>query len=177
MGELASDRAMKLSKTIGGIDSEGRTVNVNVVFDDKATITWEYSGGNDVSDRTYTGKYAEELKLGDQMALGITSEIGNTQSNRTQVNMAAAPEHVTFDSNGNPSMNDGQKREAAKTGAHEDGHVLGMRHETDSKNKFKAVQSNDPKNLFNESSNGSNVLPAQRTAMINLIEQQQPKKQ
>jgi hypothetical protein len=122
-------------------------------------------------------EFATELEFADQNALGLTREVENTQNNRTQVNMTVAPEHTTFDSNGNPSMTDGQKREVARSGAHEDGHVLGLRHENSPNNKLKFEQSKDSKNLMNELPKGSNVLPAQRTSVINLIEQQQPKKQ
>lgn len=173
MAILANERASQLSSSLGGKDSQGRNVNVSVTYNNKATISWEYSAGNDTSDRTYTTNSSKEL--GDQMAPGLTDKIGDTQNNRTQVNMGNTAELSSDGKLGDKTDTSG----LAVTGAHEDLHTVGLKHSDDKTNTNSEAQKKDSKNIMNyqygDGVGKTNVTPDQRTQVINLIEKQQPK--
>lgn len=176
MATLANERASQLSSSLGGTDASGRNVNVTVSYSDNATMVWEYTNAlsaNGVKD--LVGKSAEAIETTLALANGITDEVGNTQVNRTQLNVASN-DLMQFDENGNAIFDDKTTRsKTAQTGAHEDLHTLGGRHETDPLNNStsKSSQKKDKKNLINESATGTNVLPAQRSEFIENIEKQQ----
>lgn len=173
---LANERANALSCTFGGVDSQGRTVNVTATQSKDATMVWEYNTalhGDIVDWPKGTTEQQKETTLG--FAKGITSKIGDTQSNTTQVNVGT-PEVMKYDDKGMPMFNDKASRtNAAQTGMHEDGHTLGLRHENDSKNKNWKEQSKDAINLMNDGGPGTNISPNQRSEFIKNIELQQPK--
>lgn len=173
MATLSNERAAQLNSSLGGIDAQGRTVNVSVTYSDDATMIWDYSNGNDTSGKTYTGKDAITKEIGDQMAPGLTDKIGDSQNNRTQVNMGTTLE---FDSNGMPVFNDPATRTSiATTGVHEDLHAVGERHIDDPNNVNKSEQKKDKNNIMDGTygENKTHVTPAQRTRIIKLIEEQQ----
>ncbi len=175
---LASERAQVLNKTIGGTDAQGRNVVVTVTENDKATMVWEYNtaltaGG--VQELIGKSQTAIDTTLGS--AIGITNEIGNTQNNKTQVNVGVPPNMTYSDKTGLPEFgNKDSRSQTATTGSHEDAHTLGLRHEDDSKNTNAKQQAKDRNNLMNTNdSNGRNISPEQRSQVIKLVEQQQPK--
>lgn len=175
MANLANQRASQLSSSLGGTDSQGRTVNVSVEYNNKATISWEYTAGNDTSGKSYTGKDAVTQELGDQMAPGLTDKIGDTQNNRTQVNMGNT---VELDSNGQTKLdNKSEQKDLAVTGAHEDLHTVGLRHGDDKNNTNQQAQNKDSNNIMNGQygDKKTNVTSEQRTQVIQSIEKQQPK--
>ncbi|UOX32287.1 hypothetical protein LXD69_09490 [Flavobacterium sediminilitoris] len=176
MATLANERAAQLSSSLGGLDSQGRTVNVTVTYRENATMVWEYTNALSASGvKDLAGKSESKIATALAIAQGITDEVGNTQVNRTQLNIAHN-ELMKFDENGNAVFeNKTTRANTAQTGAHEDLHTLGGRHETDPLNNSpsKKSQKKDKNNLINESATGTNVLPAQRTEFIENVEKQQ----
>ena len=87
--------------------------------------------GIDISTtKRYDGKTIDEIKSEASVASGWTDEIGNTQVNRTQINLAL-PWSNAWDNNGQLKFNAPDIRSLiARFGTHEDGHTLGGRHET-----------------------------------------------
>lgn len=178
---MARQRAAQESKVFGGIDEEGRTVNYSVVFDGKATIEWSYTNGNDTSHKEYNG---DDLKAyGDSVAYGLTDKIGDTQNNRTQVNVYSIAQDVGVQNNkytgkkeDSPTAQTERNKFASRTGTHETGHQFGGRHEhtVDPSNTNKN-QGKNPNHLMNDGSTGTGFTPADRSAMIKLIQQQQKK--
>jgi RHS repeat-associated protein len=175
VSKLATERATALSCNFGGVDSDGRTVNVTVSQSNNATITWEYNTalhGDIVKWPNGTSEEDKENTLA--WAKGITGEINNTQSNTTQVNVGT-PEIFKYDSNGQVIFDDTNSRaNSSNAGIHEDGHVGGLRHEDDKLNPNANQQAKDKKNLMNDGGPGNNISPQQRTTLIKNIEEQQP---
>lgn len=109
------------------------------------------------------------------MAPGLTTKNGDSQNNRTQVNMGNT---VELDSNGNTKLdNKSERKDLAVTGAHEDLHTVGLKHGDDKSNINRETQNKDNNNIMNGQygDKKTNVTPDQRTQVINLIEKQQPK--
>jgi RHS repeat-associated protein len=179
---LANQRAALESSTFGGCDTEGRTVNYNVVFDEKATVEWSYTNGNDTSGRSYSDDNdGALLQYGDGAAQGLTDKIGDTQNNRTQVNIYSIAQDVGLKYNktlrkfeDTPTATKERSKTAARVGTHESGHTFGGRHATDPANQ-NPNQGKAPNHLMNEGSSGTGFTPADRSNMINLIKEQQPK--
>ncbi len=174
---LASERAMVLNKTLGGIDEQGRAVIVTVCENENATMTWEYNTVLTPDGIDFEGKSQKEIETTLGGALGITDKIGDTQNNRTQVNIAQPGNMGFVNDAGLPNFDDKNSRSAtATTGNHEDAHTLGLRHDNDPKNSNGKEQAKDRSNLMNNNdSNGRNISRKQRSEAIKLIEQQQPK--
>jgi len=169
MSALASERAAALGSSMGGTDSQGRNVNVSVSYSDKATMVWEYNMEID------TSKTASADKGVASIAAGWTDEIGNTQVNRTQINLTL-PFADAWDSKGNLKIDDPQTRAIiANTGIHEDGHTVGGRHEDDPKvsPELQTIQNANPNSLMNNGAPGSTVSAQQRTEIIKRVENQQ----
>lgn len=147
---------------MSGDGGDGVTVTMNVVMDNNATIIWEYNDALDVSD-----------EVGGAIGEGFTDPNGNTQENRTQVNV---PNNFSFDENGQLEFSDKNINSITVTGSHEDGHVGGLQHPDKTKDTNLAKQvTKDKSNLMQNSATGTNVLPAQRKALIEKVEQEQPK--
>jgi hypothetical protein len=160
---LANDRARMLSCSVGGTNSAGQIVNVTVTQSTEATMKWEYTNSIITEDGSSI------------FARGYTDEIGNTQSNRTQINIAN-PANVKYDDKGMPLIDDKEsKRNTAQVGLHEDLHVLGGRHENDKQNSpaMAAAQKADSKNAANDGATETHVMPIQRDQFITTIEKQQ----
>ena len=151
---LIQARADQTEATMSGQTTNGETVTVNVVFDDDATIIWEYNTTID-TEGTATGEDAAFK----EMSPGKTTEIGNTQNNRTQVNV-----YSTLNGEGGKvNITPSGLEKSTTTGTHEDGHVVGGTH-------------NDiPGNVMNTPNAGTNMTQEQRTQMLKLVEEQQPK--
>ncbi|MFN7015057.1 MAG: RHS repeat-associated core domain-containing protein, partial [Bacteroidia bacterium] len=181
VAEMANQRAALESKIFSGCDSEGRTVIYNVVFDENATIEWSYTNGNDTSHKNYNGDDAQAY--GDSVAYGLTDEIGNTQKNRTQVNVYSIAQDVGNQNNkytgkkeDSPTAKTDRDKVTAQTGAHESGHTFGGRHEkSNDPNNTNPNQGKNPNHLMNSGSTGTQITSADRSAIINLIQTQQKK--
>lgn len=133
MAMLASDRASFLSSNLGGKDSQDRTVNVSVSYSNIATIVWEYN--NSLSGKGVDFEGTAEKDIADilTLALGITDKVGDTQKNRSQINIAN-PALADINDDGIANFENKEKRaKTAQTGAYEDLHKLGLRHENDKK--------------------------------------------
>lgn len=146
------------TKMFNGQTAEGLTVKTTMIRDAKATIKWEYQ--------------TDHLDVpieGEQWNLGHTAKIGDTQKNRVQINVYG---HIGTD--GKLIPNPEGDTEMAETGAHENGHVVGGNHVFEFANSVKVEQEieKDPNNMMR---NGTNMGPNQRSKMIKLIEEQQPK--
>jgi hypothetical protein len=141
-------------------------------------MVWEYNTALNTDAVKDLKGVSEEDKFNLQvMALGITSEVGNTQVNRTQVNVGMQ-ENMQYDSKGMPVFDNKDTRaKVAQVGAHEDLHTGGLRHENDPKNSKTIVdqQKKDAQNGVKDGGNGTNVLPIQRSDLIKRVEEQQPK--
>ncbi|HZH87861.1 MAG TPA: hypothetical protein VFD78_01650 [Chitinophagaceae bacterium] len=147
---LIQARAEQTESTFSGPTANGETVTANVVFDNNATIMWEYNLMIDI-EGTATG-----MEAFGQMSPGKTTEVGNTQENRTQVNV-----YSHFGKDGELIITPLGTNEATHTGTHEDAHVGGVEH------------NNISNNIGNPNGTGTEMTPSQRSDLINLVEQQQ----
>ena len=156
---LVDDRILLTQSSLSGETAEGQNLTVNVVTDKNATIVWEYNSDLDV-----------DSEVGQILGDGHTDEIGNTQENRNQIDVYS----VLQGENGSVTLTDENIKEASLTGAHEDGHVGGLHHPNDIQNKtLKNKVSTDPNNLMLRTPISSNVLPEQRSQIIQQVESQQ----
>lgn len=167
---LAKEREQQIVSSFGGKDSEGNQVNITFSQNNKSTISWEYNMGYDL-----TGvEGADKLNENDRLRVlvntdGLTDKIGDTQSNRTQIGVGRTT-GIEWTKEGYIDFNK-DRSAVAVTGAHEDGHILGLKHDDKETSK-------NPKSLMRESqtsSGGTQVSPTQRTQVIKLIENQQKK--
>jgi RHS repeat-associated protein len=174
MATLSNERAAQLSSSLGGVDSQGRTVNVTVSYSNDASIIWAYSNPNDITKQVYSSRDTETRKFGDINAPGLVDVIGDSQNNRTQVNTAVT---FRFDEEGRTVFNDPTTRKSiAIVGVHEDLHTVGERHSDDRLNTNREEQKKDKNNIMDAGygeNEKTNVTSAQRTRIINLIENQQ----
>ncbi|WP_163409893.1 DUF6443 domain-containing protein [Flavobacterium ajazii] len=152
VSQMVSERMCSTENSFSGQTKNGETVTAKVVYDPKATITWEYNDAITV----------ENGQAGEPGGKGYTSANGNTQVNKTQVNV---PNNVEFDKNGNSIISDKSNPTATKTGSHEDGHVGGLKH-----------TGGDKPNLMNNKDNSTNITQEQRTEIIKKVEIEQPLK-
>jgi RHS repeat-associated protein len=152
VSQMVSERMCSTESSFSGQTKNGETVTTNVVYDPKATITWEYNDAIVV----------ENGKAGEATGKGYTSPDGNTQVNKTQVNV---PNNLEFDKKGNPIVSDKSNPAVTKTGNHEDGHVAGLKD-----------TGGDKSNLMNNKDNSTKITPEQRTQIIKKVELEQPLK-
>lgn len=171
MNALTRDREAQIVSSYGGKDSAGNQVNITFSQSDKSTIAWEYNMGYDLKGVEKADKLGDnELLQVGTTTQGLTSKIGDTQDNRTQINVGLDI-NMEWTNEGQINFENKQNRsDIARTGAHEDGHVVGLKH-TDSEAK------KNPQNLMRESPTGAQITPAQRTQVIKLIESQQKNSQ
>lgn len=178
---MANLRAAQESVVFGGCDAQGRTVNYSVVFDKKATIEWSYNLENDVSGRKYENSNDGLVSnIGDAFAYGLTDEIGNTQRNRTQINVSSIAQSFGVQKNkytkkpeDSPTAEKDRIKKATQTGVHETGHMFGGRHEyEDDKSNPNKNQGKNANHLMNGMSDGYDFTPKDRSRMIDLIQQQ-----
>jgi RHS repeat-associated protein len=169
MSALLKDREAQIVSSFGGKDSAGNQVNITFSQSDKSTMVWDYNiayDTNNVDD--FKGKSQEFIDNAVVFTNGMTDTNNNTQTNRTQINVytttglgADDAGYVKYDNKG--------RADVAKTGAHETGHTLGIKHDD------KATLKSSPDNLMRDGGPGTKITPEQRTNAINLVEQQQPK--
>lgn len=164
---LTKEREAQIVSSFKGKDSVGNQVNITFSQSDKSTIAWEYNMGYDLKGVEKADKLGDnELLQVGTTTQGLTSKIGDTQDNRTQINVGLDI-NMEWTNEGQINFDNKQNRsDIARTGAHEDGHVVGLKH-TDSEVK------KNPQNLMHESPTGTQITPAQRTQIIRLIESQQ----
>ncbi|SHF71679.1 RHS repeat-associated core domain-containing protein [Chryseobacterium vrystaatense] len=169
MSTLLQEREAQIVSSFGGKDADGNQVNITFTQSNKSTIAWEYNMGYDLSGVEKADKLGANEQ--DQVGVttqGLTSKIEDTQNNRTQINVGL-PINMEWSDEGQMNFENSKNRsDLAKTGAHEDGHVLGLKH-TDSEVK------KNPKSLIRESPVGTQISPNQRMQIIKLIENQQKK--
>ncbi|MGU3376956.1 DUF6443 domain-containing protein [Chryseobacterium sp. M5A1_1a] len=171
MSALLQDREAQIVSSFGGKDSAGNQVNITFSQSDKSTVVWDYNiayDTNNVDD--FKGVDENGSYLIQTMTNGMTDTNNNTQTNRTQINVyttnglgADAAGYVKSDNKG--------RSDVAKTGAHETGHTLGIKHDD------KATLKSSPDNLMRSGGPGTKITPEQRTNAINLVEQQQQQQQ
>jgi hypothetical protein len=118
--------------------------------------------GTSQRHRTSCSSYFCSDQLGEAGGKGYTSPDGNTQVNKTQVNV---PNNVEFDKSGNPIISDKSNPTVTKTGTHEDGHVGGLKD-----------LGGDKSNAMNNKDNSTKITPEQRTEIIKKVEFEQPLK-
>lgn len=169
MSALLKDREAQIVSSFGGKDSAGNQVNITFSQSDKSTMVWDYNiayDTNNVDD--FKGVDESGSYLIQTTTNGMTDNNENTQTNRTQINVytttglgADDEGYVKFDNKG--------RSDVAKTGAHETGHTLGIKHND------KATLKSTPDNLMREGGPGTKITPEQRSNAIKLVEEQQPK--
>lgn len=150
VSQMVSERMCSTESSFSGQTKNGETVTTNVVYDPKATITWEYGDAITI----------ENGKAGEPYAEGYHSPDGNTQVSKTQVNV---PNNFEFDKNGYPIISDKSNPKVTKTGTHEDGHVAGLPDQAGKGNLM-------------DKSTSTNITPEQRTEIIKKVELEQPTK-
>ncbi|MCY0968133.1 RHS repeat domain-containing protein, partial [Chryseobacterium wangxinyae] len=169
MSALLQDREAQIVSSFGGKDSAGNQVNITFSQSDKSTMVWDYNiayDTNNVDD--FKGKSQEFIDNAVVFTNGMTDTNNNTQTNRTQINVYTTTGLGADDAGYVKSDNKG-RADVAKTGAHETGHTLGIKHDD------KATLKSSPDNLMRDGGPGTKITPEQRTNAINLVEQQQPK--
>ena len=170
---LANERKDVLVNNLSGKDSDGRNIVVNVIYDDKATISWDYNSDIDTSGQDYSSIAPDDLfgvKMKDQMAAGLTDRIGDTQKNVTQINLG----NTLFYMEKDKFSDSNERKRVAATGAHEDLHTVGLKHLdrlTDRKSRLYQEQSRDKKNAMDGGYEGANtnITPEQRKQAVDLI--------
>lgn len=146
------DSLDKLSK-----NSAGNQVSVTFSQSDKATISWEYNMAYDLNGVEGADKLSENGRSQVFTTTdGLTDKVGDTQDNRIQINAGSTKGIVWNDEIGQIDWGKSNTAAVAATGAHEEGHVLGLRH-TD-KETVK-----NPQSLLRETPKGTQISPAQRT--------------
>ena len=149
VSQMVSERMCSTENSFSGQTKNGETVTTNVVYDPKATITWEYNDAITI----------ENGEAGEAGGKGYTSPDGNTQVNKTQVNV---PNNFEFDKSGYPIVSDKSNPTVTKTGTHEDGHVGGLKD-----------LGGDKSNAMNNKDNSTKITPEQRTEVIKKVELEQ----
>lgn len=165
---LAKEREQQIASSLGGKDSDGNQVNVTFSQSDKATISWEYNMAFDFSRvEGAAGLNTDQHAQAEVGAQGVTDKIGDTQNNKTQINVGLTSNMEWTDQGQINFENKERRSELAIVGSHEDGHVLGLKHTA------------TPKNLMlpGDTGKGTQVTPSQRTQAIESIEKQQKKSQ
>lgn len=162
--------------SFGGNMSDGTTVNINFIEDANATIDIEFV---DFITPNESGVPPN----------GLVDEIGNTQTNTIQIS-SEGHFYTKLDSD-NPNQ---KAPEVGKTGAHEIGHAMGLRHIDDEANPqaivkgmtrnknstVKKVPGKIPGTMVPQVTTTGNLMeegkiinPNQRDVMVETIEKQQ----
>ncbi|QBJ85146.1 RHS repeat-associated core domain-containing protein [Chryseobacterium gleum] len=170
MAVLNRERNTQTALSLNGRDSEGYLTRVTFTESDNATIVREYNVSYDTNN-------VDDFKNMDPDSLtwtllntnGMADNNNNTQINRTQINVYTT-EGMPKDANGNLLFDKRDSKKLAQTGAHEDIHTAGQKH------KSKVTLASPPDDLMREGATGTKITPEQRTEIIKLIEQQQPKR-
>ncbi|BFO67370.1 DUF6443 domain-containing protein [Chryseobacterium sp. KCF3-3] len=169
MAILNQERNAQTALSLNGKDSEGNLTNVTFTESDNATIVRDYTISYDTNN-------VDDFKNMDPDSLtwtllntnGMADNNNNTQTNRTQINVYTT-DGMSKDTNGNLLFEKRDTKKLAQTGAHEDIHTAGQKH------KSKVTLASPSDNLMREGAPGTKLTPAQRTEIIKLIEQQQPR--
>ncbi len=166
MGILNQERNAQLVSSLGGIDSEGYQVNITFSESNKATIIREYNVSYDTNNvDDFKGKSQEFIDNSVIRTNGMTDTNNNTQKNRTQINVYTT-DGMPKDENGYLLFDKRDSKQLAKTGAHEDLHTAGQKHDS------KVTLASPPDDLMRVGGPGSKITPEQRTESIKLIENQ-----
>jgi hypothetical protein len=112
----------------------------------------------------FKGKSQEFIDNAVVRTDGMADTNNNTQTNRTQINVYTT-QGMPMDANGNLLFDKRDSKQLAKTGAHEDIHTAGQKHDIASPHD----------NLMRVGGPGTKMTPEQRTESIKLIEKQQTK--
>ncbi|MCW3170715.1 hypothetical protein OMO38_19470 [Chryseobacterium sp. 09-1422] len=169
MATLNQKRNAQIVSSLGGKYSHGNLVTVTFSESDKSTIVREYNISYDTKNvDDFKNMNPDEITLSVLNTNGMADNSDNTQVNRTQINVYTT-EGMPHDANGNLLYDKRDSSKLAQTGAHEDLHTSGQKHNS------KATLSSPPDNLIGEGAPGLKMTPEQRTESIRLIEQQQPK--
>lgn len=169
MATLNQERNEQIVSSFGGKDSNGNQVNITFSESDKSTIVREYNISYDTNNvDNFKNMSASEITWSVLNTNGMADNSDNTQVNRAQINVYTT-EGMPKDANGNLLFDKRDSSKLAQTGAHEDLHTAGQKHNS------KATLSSPPDNLMREGAPGTRMTPEQRTESIRLIEQQQPK--
>ena len=161
--EISNERKNIIEQNFSGELSDGKQIVIDVVFDDEATIIWDYVGIMNVEDE-YNGNI---------QGVGYTDENGNIKNNRTQVKVSDSELFPINENTGKVEYSRERVNEAAKTGAHEDGHVMGLEHPGYTTDKeLRQEMYKDKNNLMREYPTGTNILKKQRDEILNNYFQQ-----
>lgn len=167
MSTLLKEREAQIVSSFGGKDSAGNQVNITFSQSDLSTMVWDYN-------MVYDTNNVDDFKNGENtdatyFTNGMTDTNNNTQTNRTQINVLTTDGLGWDEKNNQLNFDNKNRSDVAKTGAHETGHTLGIRHND------KATLKSTPDNLMREGGPGTKITPEQRTNAIKLVEEQQPK--
>ncbi|MCJ7936200.1 MAG: matrixin family metalloprotease [Chryseobacterium sp.] len=168
MSTLLQEREAQIVSSFGGKDASGNQVNITFSQSDKSTMVWDYNiayDTNNVDD--FKGVDENGSYLIQTMTNGMTDNNDNTQKNRTQINVFTTKGLDVNEKTGQLNFDNKNRSDVAKTGAHETGHTLGIKHSD------KATLKSTPDNLMREGGPGTKITPEQRTNAINLVEEQQ----
>ncbi len=148
-----------------GSDGVNTIVNVSYEYVDSAS-TADGDFFIDLVDKVIVNNYdqlSSEDKMSVDLASGKVDNISNTQVNRIQV-----------------VVKNTSTRESSLTGAHETGHAGGLGHANKPSENTPAVNQGIQNSEFGSRGNimkagavGRNIVPAQRTEVINTIKKQQ----
>ena len=170
MNTLIKEREAQIVSSFGGKDIEGNQVNITFSQSDKSTMVWDYNIGYDTNNvDDFKGKSQESIDNVTYRTDGMTDSVNNTQTNRTQINIFTSTGLDVNEKTGQLNFDNKGRSQLAKTGAHETGHTLGIKHND------QATLRSTPDNLMREGSPGVKITPEQRSNAIKLVEEQQPK--
>ncbi|WP_223605619.1 RHS repeat-associated core domain-containing protein [Chryseobacterium sp. OSA05B] len=169
MATLNQERNAQIVSSFGGKDSDGNQVNITFSESNKATIIRDYNIGYDTNNvDDFKGKSQAFIDNNVALTNGMADTTNNTQTNRTQINVYTT-QGMPMDASGNLLFDKRDSKQLAKTGAHEDLHTAGQKHDS------KVTLASPPDDLMRKGGPGTKITPEQRTESIKLIEKQQPK--
>lgn len=130
MSTLNQERNAQIVSSFGGKDSDGNQVNITFSESNKATIIREYNIGYDTNNvDDFKGKSQEFIDNNVVFTNGMADTTNNTQTNRTQINVYTT-QGMPMDASGNLLFDKRDSKQLAKTGAHEDLHTAGQKHDS-----------------------------------------------
>jgi len=169
MSTLIQEREAQIISSFGGKDSNGNQVNISFSQSDKSTMVWDYNIYDTDNVDDFKGKSQDYIDNTTYMTDGMADNSNNTQTNRTQINVFTTTGLGADEKTGQLDFNNKNRSEVARTGAHETGHTLGIKHND------KATLKSSSDNLMRDGGPGTKIAPEQRTNAIKLVEEQQPK--